>query len=168
MDRKECVRIEWEGGSDKHCWSQMKVKVSMCLFHLERHVLVFDFISYPCLILKTLSGCGTSGNCNNLLRVSFESHDPFIDNCKTHFCLVIFIYDNMENLFSITLHCLLISQAISPYLIKLLFIKYESLVINLKIIKALVWSFWRKCKAGGSELPSMRRKTNPSIRHREL
>lgn len=107
---------------------------------LERNVLVFGSFSRLCLILKALSGCGKSGNCNHLLGTSFESHGPFIHNCTTHFCFVTFIYDNMKNLFNIILHCLHVSQVIAPCMmfIKLLFIKYALLVISLKIIRALV------------------------------
>lgn len=76
----------------------MKMKMSRGLFHLERNVLVFSSISHLYLIMKALSGCGKSGNYNNQLGTLFEPHDPFIHNCIAHFCFVIFIYDNMENL----------------------------------------------------------------------
>lgn len=70
----------------------------------------------------------------------------------------------MENLFTITLHCLHVSQATAPYMIfmKLLIIKYSLLVISLKIIRAIVWSFQGEQKAGGSGWPRMRRKANSS------
>lgn len=76
---------------------------------------------------------------NCLLGTSFESHGPFVFNCTTHFCFVIFY---LWNLFNIKLHCLHVSQAMAPCMmfIKLLFIKYALLVIRLKIIRALVWS----------------------------
>lgn len=144
----EVVRTEWEGG-DMHCfsWVKMEMKVSKgltFLSHLGRNVLLFGSFSHLCLILEALSGCGKSRNCNRLLETSFEYHSPFIHNCTTYFCFVIFfIYDNMDNFFNITLHCWYVSQATAPYMIfiKLLFIKYALLVISLKIIKALVWSF---------------------------
>lgn len=100
----EAVRTEWEGG-DMHCcsWVKMEMKASRALeflSHLGRNVLLFGSFSYLCLILEALSGCGKSRNCNRLLETSFEYHSPFIHNCTTHFCFVIFfIYDNMDNFF---------------------------------------------------------------------
>lgn len=70
----EDFRTEWEGGWDKHCWfwMKMKMKASRSPFHLERNVLVFGSISHLYLMMKVLSGWGTSGNCNSLLGTSFE------------------------------------------------------------------------------------------------
>lgn len=57
--------------------------------HLERNVLVFGFFSHLCLIWRLYQVVGNlETNC--LLGTSFESHGPFIYNCTTHFCFVIF------------------------------------------------------------------------------